>query len=241
MKKIQLSKRLSAIAGLVTPGNRIADIGCDHGYIPIYLVQQEIIPGAVAMDVNEGPLLRAKEHIEAQGLGDYIETRLSNGAAALLKGEVDTVIVAGMGGALMQRILTEGEEVFLDVSELILQPQSEIGAFRRFLYENGYHITDEDMIFEDGKYYPMMKAVPGKAPGYEDELFYFFGKELLLSKHPVLKQFLKKELETKNSIKDGICFGYTENDVRNEKLVQRVRELEEEMQQIKAALSYYEM
>ena len=83
MKNVQLSDRLRAVASLVTPGSRIADVGCDHGYIPIYLYLEGRIPGAIAMDVNRGPLLRAEEHIMEYGLGKYIETRLSDGVKAL--------------------------------------------------------------------------------------------------------------------------------------------------------------
>ena len=76
---MQLSKRLSAVAGLVTRGNRLVDVGCDHGYLPVYLYLNHMIPSAIAMDVRPGPLSRAEEHIAQYGLGEYIETRLSDG------------------------------------------------------------------------------------------------------------------------------------------------------------------
>ena len=106
------------------------------------------------MDVNEGPLLRAKAHIREWGLENYIETRLSDGVQALKRGEVQSVVIAGMGGPLMEKILLEGREVLLEISELILQPQSEIAHFRKFLAQQGYRIVQEDMIEEEGKYYP---------------------------------------------------------------------------------------
>lgn len=105
---IQLSKRMSALASLVTEGSRLADIGTDHGYIPIALVQKGRIPSALAMDVGKGPLSRAREHIHSQGLDTYIETRLSDGLTELHEGEADTVLIAGMGGMLMKRILEGG-------------------------------------------------------------------------------------------------------------------------------------
>lgn len=131
MRELQISRRLKAVAGFVGKGCVLADVGCDHGYIPIYLLQKEQIPKAIAMDVNEGPLLRAKAHIREWGLENYIETRLSDGVQALKRGEVQSVVIAGMGGPLMEKILLEGREVLLEISELILQPQSEIAHFRK--------------------------------------------------------------------------------------------------------------
>ena len=131
-----------------------------HGYVPISLCEGKQIPSAIAMDINEGPLLRAKSHIEEAGLTGYIQTRLSDGLAALKAGEGDTVLIAGMGGILMEKILHEGRETLSSVRELILQPQSEIRQFRTWLREQGLRITDEKMVEEDGKFYPMMRAVP---------------------------------------------------------------------------------
>jgi tRNA (adenine22-N1)-methyltransferase len=157
---ITLSKRLEAIASLITPGHIVADVGTDHGYIPIYQIQQNRSPSAIAMDLREGPLQRAREHIQMCGLSDRIHTRLSDGTAALGVGEADTIVVAGMGGELVLHILTDGEAVCRSAKELILQPQSEIAAVRRYLREHAYRIAAEDMVFEDGKYYPMMRVIP---------------------------------------------------------------------------------
>ena len=115
---MQLSLRLSAIAGLVTRGNRLVDVGCDHGYLPVSLYLDGKIPGAIAMDVRKGPLSRAQEHISQYGLDAYIETRLSDGLEALKPGEGDTLVIAGMGGPLMERILTDGAEVRESFREL---------------------------------------------------------------------------------------------------------------------------
>lgn len=157
---ITLSARMKALTDMVSVGNRVCDVGCDHGWVSIYLVQQGISPKVLAMDVRQGPLSRAQEHIRQQGLEAYIETRLSDGVSALEIGETDTMICAGMGGRLMQRILEEGKEKTEDMQELILQPQSEIPAFRAYLRQAGYVTVAENMIYEDGKYYPMMKVVP---------------------------------------------------------------------------------
>ena len=132
---MNLSKRLSCLAEMVTAGSRLADVGTDHGYVPLCLYRQGKIPAAIAMDINRGPLERAQEHIREAGVEAYIETRLSDGLAALQPGEADTVLIAGMGGNLTKRILTEGKEVLETVKELVLQPQSEIWKVRRWLRE----------------------------------------------------------------------------------------------------------
>ena len=184
------------------------------------------------MDVNGGPLLRAEQHIREYGLGKYIETRLSDGVKALAPGEADTVIIAGMGGPLMEKILTEGRSVLESVSELILQPQSEIGAFRHYLLEHGYRITAADMVFEEGKYYPMMKVLHGEQ-SYGDETEYLFGRGLLDSRNPVLEQFLLKEQSSVEKIMGHL----KKTDTKAGR--ERLSELEQELCYIKKALARF--
>lgn len=164
---MELSKRLQTVANAVTPGSRVADVGTDHGYVPIYLVERGLCPGAIAMDVNEGPLARAEEHIRAEGLSDRIQTRKSDGLAALAPEETDAVVIAGMGGALMCRILQDATAFLEAGRELILQPQSEWFKVRRLLSASGYRITKEWFLEEEGKYYVVIKALP--APGTDRE------------------------------------------------------------------------
>lgn len=157
---MELSKRLQTVANAVTPGSRVADVGTDHGYVPIYLVERGLCPGAIAMDVNEGPLARAEEHIRAEGLSDRIQTRKSDGLVALAPEETDAVVIAGMGGALMCRILQDATAFLEAGRELILQPQSEWFKVRRLLSVSGYRIIQEWFLEEEGKYYVVIKAGP---------------------------------------------------------------------------------
>ena len=194
---------MKAVAAMVTNGNVLADVGTDHGYVPIMLVHRGFIPSAIAMDVNEGPLQRARENIIANQLQEKIDTRLSDGVSALSDGEVESIVIAGMGGELTIRILTEGESVCRSVKELILQPQSELYEVRTFLWENGYQLLQEDMVKEDGKYYPMMKVKPtGEHPAGQkpSEAELYFGKMLLACKHPVLGEYLLREENTQRQV-----------------------------------------
>lgn len=231
---MQLSKRMQAIADLISPCDTLADIGTDHGYIPIYMVLENRVQKAIAMDVNQGPLLRAKDHIKEYGLDAYIETRLSDGVAELLPREADVVVIAGMGGALMQKILKEGKEVFDTVPQLILQPQSEIDKFRCYLAENGWTIEKEDIVCEDDKYYPMMRVRHGQM-SRPDVLESLYGVYLLKEKHPVLKEYLEKAYQNCEKIQERLY----ENG--RDDADPRVLELKKEMQNILSALHIYEM
>lgn len=232
---IQLSKRLSAVADMVTITGVLADVGTDHGYIPVVLAGKKQIQRAVAMDVNAGPLERAYQHIRQYGLEDRIETRLSDGLTALEPGEADGIVIAGMGGALMKRILTEGQETARTVQELILQPQSEIMDFRRFLWENNYSITMEDMVYEDGKYYPMMRAVPGTVREEEPDILELkYGQKLLEQKHPVLGQYLRSQQKQKQQILEKMQKNAKQD------ISTRTMELEQELKDINSALEIVE-
>ncbi len=228
---IQLSMRLSAVADMVTITGILADVGTDHGYIPVFLAGEKRIQRAIAMDVNQGPLKRAQEHIRQYGLEDRISTRLSDGLEALRPGEADSIVIAGMGGALMKRILAQGEEAARTAKELILQPQSEIMEFRRFLWESSYEITEENMVFEDGKYYPMMRAVScDKKQKEPDILALKYGEKLLQQKHPVLCQYLQWQKEQKKRILENLKQN-AKQDVSG-----RMGELEQELGYINQAL-----
>lgn len=157
---MELSGRLLAVASLVTAGYRVVDIGTDHAYIPIYLVQKGLTDSAIAMDINEGPLKRAKAHVKESGMEGKIGLRLSDGFEKLRPSEADAAVLAGMGGPLMIRLLKEYPETVLSLQELILQPQSETAKVRAFLLEEGFFFLREDMVKDDGKYYSMMKVSP---------------------------------------------------------------------------------
>ena len=237
---VKISNRLMTAAALVTQGYTLADVGTDHGYIPIYLLQQDKIPSAIAMDINEGPLERAKEHIALYGLQAYIQTRLSDGVAALKPGEVEVVLIAGMGGGLVMHILKDGEKVCQSAKELILQPQSEIEHVREFLREKGYTILAEDMVYEDGKFYPMMKVqYQGENENAQKasevlKLSDLYGGLLLQNRHPVLKTFLEKEKLIYTGIKENLA-----KQPASEKIRTRLAEVEDIMHYNELALQFY--
>lgn len=248
----RISSRMKCIAGMVTPGKRVADIGCDHAYTSIYLVEKDLAQNVVAMDVAEGPLKSARKNIDSFGLGERIETRLSDGMTALVPGETDAAIIAGMGGLLVIDILRRGMNVWQSGYELILSPQSEIPEVRRFLRENGAKIIDEHMMQEDGKYYNIIKAVSydEKQSIYNDEntadateeagidtkssvpvvIGDNYGEKLIEKKSPVLRQYLVERLEKLSGI---YCRLSKET---GERVVDRMAEVSQESREIEAVL-----
>ena len=190
----------------------------------------------MANDMHPGPLKRARMHIIGHGLKDKIDTRLSDGLAAVKPGEVDTMIAAGMGGGLIIRILEEGRDVVESLKACILQPQSEVWKVRKYLLDHHMDIIDEDMVEEDGKFYPMMRAVHairGEQQRYA-ECEYIFGKRLLEKKHPVLERFLHRELEIREDI-----FKELDHHVGSENAARRREEIRRDIMIISRALGYY--
>lgn len=229
---MKLSERMKAVAAMVTNGNVLADVGTDHGYVPIMLVQRGFISSAIAMDINEGPLQRARENIIANQLQEKIETRLSDGVRALSDGEVESIVIAGMGGELMIRILTEGESVCRSAKELILQPQSDIQKVRKYLREYGYRIVDENMIFEDQKYYSVMKVIPVEEDSTWDKMNETvttacdrYGPLLLKNGNPILRKFLVTEHKKLLEIEYNL-----EKQIRSEQIVNRLVEIREQVE-----------
>lgn len=231
---IKLSNRMESVVSMVTPSNPICDVGCDHGYISIALVERGLSPTALAMDINPGPLERAKENIKGAGLEDRITIRLSDGLREYAPGEAKTLIITGMGGPLIQDILSYDLAKTNSFSELILSPQSEIREFRIYLSDNGYTILDEDMVLEDGKFYVILKAVR-RDPESNTEVIsdqgLSFGPVLLKKKHPVLGAFLVEEIKKKE---DVLC--KLKSRPASASVTQRIKELQGELGKLRAAL-----
>lgn len=199
---MNLPYRLKRITELVPTADTIADIGCDHAYVSIELVRSGKVKRALACDINKGPLQSAAQNIAKEGLSQKIDTRLSDGLKEVKPHEADTVIIAGMGGLLMEKILTGRLH---DFERFILSPQSDIEHFRHFLVDNGMEILSEDMIIDEKKYYTIMTAVSGESADcdrsdsgvtgafYKNEEDFIYGGLLLRDRNEILFRFLQKE------------------------------------------------
>lgn len=147
---IKLSNRLQACADFVRQGTRLADIGCDHGYVPVYLLSNGRINSAIAADINEGPLSSCRQLVEKNNLQGKINCVLSNGLEKISENEIDDIIIAGMGGELIAEIL--GKCSYIQKKHLILNPMTHPEPVRRWLYDNGFEIQN-DIIVSDGRHF----------------------------------------------------------------------------------------
>ena len=229
---MEISNRLKAICDLCLPGQVVADIGCDHGYVSITLTNSGKFEKALAMDINEGPLRLAGQNIALYGDKARIETRLSSGFDKLEKGEADTVIIAGMGGMLVRDILYAGRDKLESVKQLVLGAQSDIDTVRRYITAAGFRIDDEEMLEEDGKYYQLIRAVNtgSDIEGQLSDIEALYGPVLISKKHAVLREYLTKQKAVLTDIKLKLD-GRTE-----EKIVCRVEELTRDIRVIDETL-----
>lgn len=175
-KALKLSKRLRAAADLVRQDAYIADVGTDHAYLPIALCLEGRVKGAVASDINESPILRAREHISAYGLDTRIDTVLADGLDEIGVYKPTDILILGMGGELIANIISRASFVKDGAIRLILQPMTHPEILRRFLLDNGYAIIDENLVLEEKKVYQVICAeYTGETQEYSDV-------ELLLGK-----------------------------------------------------------
>ena len=206
-----LSNRLKNVVSQVNTGNLIADIGTDHGYVPIYLIKNSIAKKAIAADISKGSCDKAKTNISLYRLNDKIDVRCGNGLEIIKDSEIiDTIIISGMGGLLTIDVLKSNEKAVKNANQLILQPQRDIERVRAYLHSINYKIINEEMLMESGKYYTIINAVKGSDEEYS-EIEYYFGKFLLNKKSAVLKKFIDHEYKKINIVLDNISNNAVEN------------------------------
>ena len=172
---ITIDKRLSAVAALVRQGSRLADIGTDHAYLPVHLVQAGVCPSAIASDIGAGPLDAARRTVTENGLTSEIALRLGDGLATVSAGEVEDIAIAGMGGETIAAILEAAPWVQNEGVRLILQPMTRAEDLRRWLLTHGFSVLEEHLIIDGRHLYPVLAAEYTAAPVYEDEVAIYGG------------------------------------------------------------------
>lgn len=191
---MQLSKRLQQVAAFVENGSVLADIGSDHAYLPTYLVKNGTIKQAIAGEVVKGPYASAVRNVRREGVESYITVRLANGLEAIQKeDQVDTVTIAGMGGALIATILEEGQEHLTTVNRIITQPNIHAEAIRRWAVENEWTIVAEEILKEDDKIYEIVVLERGSSSYTEKELL--LGPFLIKEKNDVFYEKWQREIQ----------------------------------------------
>ena len=240
--RMKLSVRMKEIIAFVTPGNRVCDVGTDHGFVPIALVSDNICPSAIAVDVNQGPLDIARDNVNSAGLSDRIDLRLGDGLNVVKPDETDTVIISGMGGDLIASILENADSGFKGTKELILSPQSEVEKVRHKLHDIGYAIDTEKIIIDSKKPYLVIYALPGEE-SYEYEHEYKYGKYLLDKGDTMLFEYLKDQLVVfmgaRNRISSKISVSKNLDADKIAKLRQSVSEVQVHIDEIMKLLKMY--
>lgn len=231
MEKLQLSNRLKTVSQFVKKSEKVADIGSDHAYLPIYLIQHRLIPAAIAGEVVEGPFQNAKKKVKNYQLEDKISVRFGNGLHILNEeDEIGTVTICGMGGLLIANILNEGisKQILSKSTRLVLQPNNAEKDLRLFLQINQYEIIKEAIVEEHNKIYEVIVAEykSEKIKYSEDELT--FGPLLLKKK---TSTFYKK-WGTELGIHEDIL-----EQLRNTKNIKKIEAIQEKIHQIKKVLT----
>ena len=187
-----ISKRLELVASFVPQGSILLDVGSDHAYLPIELVERGQIEVAIAGEVVEGPYQSAVKNVEAHGLEEKIQVRLANGLAAFEEeDQVSVITIAGMGGRLIATILEEGLDKLGNVQRLILQPNNREDDLRIWLQDNGFQIVAESILEEAGKFYEILVVEAGQMKLSASDLR--FGPFLSKEVSPVFVQKWQKE------------------------------------------------
>ena len=202
MQQTTLGARLASAVPYLRPGTRIVDVGTDHAYLPIHLVQSGIAARALACDINQGPILSAREHIAAAGLSDVIETLQTDGLHGVEGFRPDHILIFGMGGELIVRILDEAPWIRDPSIGLVLQPMSRASVLRRYLCETGFAIEGETLSYEE-KYYQTISARWSGTPTPCTELECWVGKGNILSRPPLFEGFVKHEIAVFDAILRG--------------------------------------
>ena len=189
-----ISKRLELVASFVPQGAILLDVGSDHAYLPIELIERGQIESAIAGEVVEGPYQSAVKNVEAHGLTEKIQVRLANGLAAFEEADqVSVITIAGMGGRLIARILEEGLDKLADVERLILQPNNREDDLRIWLQDHGFEIVAENILEEAGKFYEILVVETGQMKLSASDVR--FGPFLSKEVSPVFVQKWQKEAE----------------------------------------------
>ena len=205
-----LKPRLDKIASLIPNGARVADVGTDHGYLPVFLCKQKQASFVIATDLNQEPLESAKAHARAHAVSDQIAFRLADGLSAVSCDEVDTVVIAGMGGETIVHILQSAQWTQDSAIRLILQPQSKISMFMQFLSENGYNIQTQHLVYETGKIYTVYEVTAGAMPPTSGGAIYVH-RSLRESKSPLLPPYLEQLIGKFEHISKGLTQSSNEN------------------------------
>lgn len=228
--KVKLSQRLSAIAAMIPEGYSLADIGTDHGYLPVHLVMNGTCPYAVVTDIAEHPLESSKQLVGLLALQKKINLRCGDGLKVLSPKEVDIISIAGLGAMSIIRILEQSPPVLASVQKLVLQPMRAAAALRYWLNNHDWVIVDEDIVWEDSNFYEIIGAIHGEEKLTKTEIE--VGPVLLRKQHPLLKSFLEDRVQLLQGIACSL------ENAREGKSRERQQEVKQKINQLEKVIKW---
>lgn len=230
---MKLSNRLQGIASFVPKNTIVGDIGTDHGYIPVHLIDEKIAKKVIASDISKNSLDKIIQYVKLEGYEKEIDTRLGDGLDIIKPFEIDTLVIAGMGGLLIRDILDKNKEVRDSISHFILQGNVATKELREYLYENNFEIIDEKLIKEEGQFYEIIYAKKGKFY-VEKDIYFEIGEKLILNRDPLLEGFINSKIRKSRKIIAEL------EDKETEKAKERYNELVKYIEELKEVLEEVE-
>lgn len=201
---INLNGRLLKIAQMIDKCDVVADIGTDHAYLPIYLLQEGICKKAVATDISKAPLLKAERNINKYNMAGAIELRLGEGMEPINDDECDVIVIAGMGGVLISEILEASFNKTRKAKSIIMQPMYTDEVLREYLLTKGFNIINEVLVRDGRRTYVIIKAAYDGVKRTESALFYHVGRPLFDNMDPLLKAHLERKIRIQTKIVQGL-------------------------------------
>lgn len=199
-----LSSRLQAIADMVTVGGSMADIGSDHAQLPIFLAGNGIVPWAIASELGDGPYEHTFDAVQSRNLQDKIEVRQGDGLQTIGAGEVNTIVMAGLGGDSIAAILANDWSKAASYKKYIFQPMSRSSALRETLADRGWPILEEKLLMDNNRFVLIIVSQPGDAPYFLDSLAIEIGPEILKADNKLKKEYLFKYVEKYTKIYESL-------------------------------------
>lgn len=233
MIELNTSKRIHEILKLIPSCKKVADIGTDHGILPILLSNSGICEEIIATDISRESLDKLVRKLEENPEINNISTIVSDGLSKISEPYPDVVVISGMGSRLIIKILEDAKEKAKSIKTFIFQPNTTVDELRVYLHENGYKITNESFVYENSRYYNIISTETGNEE-YELKCHYKYGKILLENRNEDLKQHL---LDEKNRF-EKLLSDLLKMEDKSQK---RIDELQEELKTVMEALNYYEI
>lgn len=231
--KLNLSDRLRKIANFVKKDTSVLDVGTDHGYVPIYLVENNISKNVIASDISSDSLNKTVEIVKKKSLEEFIDARVGDGLQVIEPFEVNGAIMAGMGGVLIEKILKNNEKITDSIDYFIFQPMIASKELRKYLIENNFTIIDEELSKDGDKFYEIMLVEKGKESLKED-IYYEISEKLIHKNHPLLKEFIENKIRLSQFVINSL------KDKKSDRSLERLNQVEEQVKEYMEVLKRVE-